>query len=164
MGYALGLKLMEDCVVCAVTNFEARVLHYQDQPLATEGQPELVSDALAQIVRSVMTTSGLKPEKFFGVGVGLAGVIHGSAGRVHFSPFFGWRDVPLAAMLQARTGLPVTIENDVHTLAQPRPHPLEHPGTQRRSARRAYLPPIGSPAPAPDALYLARSTAQRRHR
>lgn len=116
MGYALGLKLMENRVVCAVTNFEARVLHYQDQPLTTDGHPELVSDALAQIVRSVMVTSGLKPEKFFGVGVGLAGVIHGSAGRVHFSPFFGWRDVPLAAMLQARTGLPVTIENDVNTL------------------------------------------------
>lgn len=116
MGYALGLKLMEDRAVCAVTNFDARVLHYREQPLNAGPQPEAISDALAQIINDVIASSGLQHDQFFGIGVGLAGVIYGQRGIVHYSPFFGWRDVPLAHMLQARLGLPVTIENDVNTL------------------------------------------------
>lgn len=116
MGYALGLKLMEDRAVCAVTNFDARVLHYREQPLNAGPHPEAISDALAQIINDVIIASGLQHDQFFGIGVGLAGVIYGQRGIVHYSPFFGWRDVPLAHMLQARLGLPVTIENDVNTL------------------------------------------------
>jgi hypothetical protein len=116
MGYALGLKLMEDRAVCAVTNFDARVLHYREQPLNAGTQPEAISDALALIINDVIASSGLQHDQFFGIGIGLAGVIYGQRGIVHYSPFFGWRNVPLAHMLQARLGLPVTIENDVNTL------------------------------------------------
>lgn len=116
MGYALGLKVMEDRAVCAVTNFEARVLHYYEQSLPASGRPDAICDALAQIVRDTIAASGLQPGQFLGVGVGLAGVIYGHRGLVHYSPFFGWQDIPLAQMLQGRIGLPVTIENDVNTL------------------------------------------------
>lgn len=34
------------------------------------------------------------------------------------SAFLGWRDVPFAALLQERTGLPVVVENDVAALVE----------------------------------------------
>ncbi len=116
IGYALGIKVMENRVVCAVTNFEARILYYYESVVETDGKPETICNALANIIQIVIKSSGLAHHQFLGVGVGLAGVIYADKGIVHYSPFFGWQDVPLAAMLQERVGLPVTIENDVNTL------------------------------------------------
>ncbi|MBW4438121.1 MAG: ROK family transcriptional regulator [Pleurocapsa minor GSE-CHR-MK-17-07R] len=115
-GYALGLKLMETRVVCAITSFEAAVLYYQEFPLGSDHSPAGIARALADIVDAAINAAGLPRKSFFGVGVGVAGVINPHEGVVHYSPFFGWRDVPLAGMLQQHLGLPVTIENDVNTL------------------------------------------------
>jgi predicted NBD/HSP70 family sugar kinase len=51
-----------------------------------------------------------------GVGLGVSGVVDAAAGSVD-SPLLGWRDVPLAARLEQRLGLPVYVDNDVNTLA-----------------------------------------------
>lgn len=115
-GYALGLKLMETRVVCAITSFEARVLYYNDFFLESDHTPSQLVKALAEIINTAITAAGLPRNAFFGIGVGLAGVINPHEGVVNYSPFFGWRDVPLAGLLQAKLGLPVTIENDVNTL------------------------------------------------
>jgi len=115
-GYALGLKLMETRVVCAVTSFEARVLYYNEFPLTDDRTADSVVAAIAAISEAAIAASGVARHAFFGVGVGLAGVINPHEGVVHYSPFFGWRDLPLAGLLQARLGLPVAIENDVNTL------------------------------------------------
>jgi N-acetylglucosamine repressor len=115
-GYALGLKLMETRVVCAVTSFEASVLYYNEFPLTGGHAPSELVRALAHIVEAAILASGLPRAAFFGVGVGVAGVINPHEGVVHYSPFFGWRDVPLASLLHEHLGLPVAIENDVNTL------------------------------------------------
>jgi glucokinase len=52
------------------------------------------------------------------VGAGLPGIIDGRNGRVReLSNVPGWRDVPLAALLRDKTGLPSIIENDANAMA-----------------------------------------------
>ncbi len=99
MGYAMGLKVMEDRVVCAVTNFEAHVLHYREQSLPANNHPNHIYTALAQMTREMIAISGLRHDQFFGVGVGLAGVIYGQKGMVWLSlvpagQLTSWRHVP----------------------------------------------------------------------
>lgn len=115
-GYALGLKLMENRVVCAVTDFECQILDYQDYTLDADQTPDGVSAALAQIIDSTIQRVGFQRERCLGVGIGTAGVIYSNNGIVHYSPFFGWRDVPLADLLNDRLHLSVYVENDVNTL------------------------------------------------
>jgi N-acetylglucosamine repressor len=43
-------------------------------------------------------------------------VIDSQRGVVRYSPYFGWRDVPLAELVQQRLDTPVFVENDVNTL------------------------------------------------
>ena len=116
VGYALGLKLMENRVVCAITDFECQILDYQDYALDADGTPEGIGAALAQIIDTTIQRVGLERKRCLGVGIGTAGVIHSHNGIVHYSPFFGWRDVPLAHLLTDRLHLPVYVENDVNTL------------------------------------------------
>ncbi len=51
------------------------------------------------------------------VGVGAAGFIDARRSTVLFAPNLAWRDEPLKAELERRTGLPVVIENDANAAA-----------------------------------------------
>lgn len=115
-GYALGLKLMENRVVAAVTNFETEVLHYRDYHFAFDDNPHHLSRILASVIEVTLAEARIHRSQLLGIGIGLAGVIYAQTGVVHHSPFFGWRDVPLAKLIQERVELPVYIENDVNTL------------------------------------------------
>ena len=115
-GYALGLKLMEERVVIAITDFECRVIKYCQKSLVNCDSYSQLIDQLAEIILEVLDTTQIDLEQLLGVGVGLAGIIRSREGIVHHSPFFGWRDVPLATLLSQQIYRPVFIENDVNTL------------------------------------------------
>ena len=115
-GFVVGLKLMENRVVCAVTDLEATVIHYDNHALTTTHEPETVADTLAQIVIRALYEAGISRDQVRSVGIGLAGVINNEAGVVHYSPFFHWQHVPLAEMVSTKLSLPVYLENDVNTL------------------------------------------------
>lgn len=119
-GYAIGVKLMERHAICAVTDFEARIVHYQDHPLLCvergDDSPRAIADELAQFIQWAIEQAGLARSACLGVGIGLAGVIDPHARVVHYSPFFGWHDAPLAQLVEAQLRLPVYVENDVNTL------------------------------------------------
>jgi N-acetylglucosamine repressor len=115
-GYVVGLKLMENRVVCAVSDLETTVLNYVEHPLTGAHNPEIVAETLAQVVIHALYTTGITRENVRGVGIGLAGVINGETGIVHYSPFFHWQHIPLADMIAGHLSLPVYLENDVNTL------------------------------------------------
>jgi N-acetylglucosamine repressor len=115
-GFVVGVKLMENRAVCAVTDLETTALAYLEQSLKMASKPDEVADALAQIVIQTLFKAGVTREQVRGVGIGLAGIVNGDAGSVHYSPFFHWQHVPLAEMVSKRLTLPVYLENDVNTL------------------------------------------------
>jgi predicted NBD/HSP70 family sugar kinase len=107
---------MENRVVAAVTNFETDVLYYRDYNFDFDDDPSHLSKILASVIEIALAEARIDRSRLFGVGIGLAGVIDGQSGVVRHSPFFGWRDVPLAKLIQERTQLQVYVENDVNTL------------------------------------------------
>lgn len=116
-GYAIGLKLMENRIVCTVIDFEGRTVHYQQHAFpGSDSTPEAAVRELANIIGLTLNEIGLAHSQIFGVGIGLAGVVYSHSGMIRYSPFFGWRNVPLAALLSEQIGLPVYVENDVNTL------------------------------------------------
>jgi predicted NBD/HSP70 family sugar kinase len=115
-GYAVGVKLMENRVVCAVTDFAARIVYCGNYALNNEEYAAANPETVAAMVEQTIHESQIQRAQVFGVGIGLAGVIYPQQGIVHYSPFFGWRDFPLAERVQAQLNLPVYVENDVNTL------------------------------------------------
>jgi predicted NBD/HSP70 family sugar kinase len=115
-GYSVGLKLMENRVTCAITDFESRIVHYDAFPIRSSSSPDATCDSLNVLIQQALGDAALADAPIFGVGIGLAGVIYPQQGIVHYSPYLGWQDYPLARELQARLGLPVYVENDVNTL------------------------------------------------
>ena len=115
-GCVVGIKVMEDHALGALTDLEASLLGKQSYPL-TDTSPEGISRSLSELVAELLKMSENPVPNLMGVGVGLAGIVEAGQGLVRQSPFFGWNDVPLREMIQSRMNVPVYVDNDVNTLA-----------------------------------------------
>ena len=114
-GFVIGAKLTEDHISVALTDLEATVLASQTIPLAKISQ-QAILDALGQAVNDILAANKVDRRRFYGVGVGLAGIVDPGRGLLRQSPIFGWDQVPVADLLCSSVEAPVYIDNDVNTL------------------------------------------------
>jgi predicted NBD/HSP70 family sugar kinase len=108
----LGVKLTADTAYGVVTTLRSDIVARHDRPLTTH-EPEAVADLLAGMARELRRDH----PRIAGVGIGVGGLVRNRA-VVGESAFLGWRDVPLAALVEERTGLPVVVDNDVAALVE----------------------------------------------
>lgn len=114
-GYVVGIKLMEDHAIAAITDLEATIITKHSK----EFRDKSLENALNMLVESVndlVFEVGIDQEQIFGIGIGLAGIVDARNGILHYSPYVGWHNVPLGDLLRDRLGVPVRIDNDVNTL------------------------------------------------
>ncbi len=110
--FFIGFKITEDAVYGVVTTLRSDIMARDERPLTTH-EPALVADLLREMTEE-FTRAHPRPAGI-GIGVG-AGVRDRSV--VIQSPFLGWDEVPLAELVEGRTGLPVVVENDVAALVE----------------------------------------------
>lgn len=111
-----GVKLAGQSIVVAVTNLEAAVVHSRHTPVNNLRDPQAAIETIIQAVEDSLEESAVPRSKVMGIGIGLGGLIDSQQGICRYSPFLGWRQVPLAQLIEQRLHLPVYIENDVNTL------------------------------------------------
>ncbi len=114
-GFVIGIKLMEDHVVGAITDLNATILA-KDSVILQDKQVDTSVDTISALVTRLVQSSGIKKKQLMGVGVGLAGVVDFTEGVVRQNPIFGWKNIHLRDLLEARLRVPVYIDNDVNTL------------------------------------------------
>lgn len=108
----IGYKITADMVYGVVTTLRSEIVTRLDRPLTTH-DPAGVADLLAEMTAELTRDY----PRLAGIGLGVGGLVQGRA-VVAESPFLGWRDVPLAALVEERTHLPVVVENDVAALTE----------------------------------------------
>ncbi|MCD7438170.1 ROK family transcriptional regulator [Streptomyces lincolnensis] len=108
----LGFKITEDMVYGVVTTLRSHIVARHDRPLAGH-DPALVADLLAEMTADLVRDH----PRLAGIGIGVGGLVRDRS-TVGESAFLHWRDVPLAALVEERTGLPVVVENDVAALVE----------------------------------------------
>jgi predicted NBD/HSP70 family sugar kinase len=106
---------METRVIGALTDLEATVLENIETPLVGQ-DPETVVEVICKMVKNLVVGEKIKTGALLGVGIGLAGVVQHREGIVRYSPYFGWKDLPLGELISACLHVPVYIDNDVNTL------------------------------------------------
>lgn len=112
--FAIGVKLLNDQAIIALTDLGAELIDQRHVAFPDGASPETVVAALGE---GIDVLRARHPERHLvGLGVGMAGVIDRERGACRFTPFFPWRDAPLRDLVEARTGLPAIIENDVNAL------------------------------------------------
>lgn len=113
--YAVGVKLSPHEVVAVVTNPRAEVLASDRRALPGRGVEEVTAQ-IGTVVGHLLASRAEFAARVEGLGLALGGLVD-ARGTLRYSPLLGWRDVPLASMLEAATGLYTVVENDVNALA-----------------------------------------------
>ncbi|MFE9997101.1 ROK family protein [Streptomyces avermitilis] len=107
-----GFKITEDMVYGVVTTLRGEIVARCDRPLTTH-DPHGVAEVLREMTDEFAHTfPGLA-----GIGIGVGGCVQGRS-LVAASVFLGWDGIPLAELVEERTGLPVVVENDVAALVE----------------------------------------------
>jgi predicted NBD/HSP70 family sugar kinase/biotin operon repressor len=114
--FFIGVKVTEDHLVGVVTDLGAQVLTSQSWPLRSADADQTIAQ-IAELVAVLRDTEPAFKERSHCLGLAISGDIDRDTGVVRYSPFLGWRQVPLAELIAAATGLTVSIENDVKALA-----------------------------------------------
>ena len=108
-------------------DFEARnimavAVDFSDRPLGNAHRQIEANDSVEQVVAhieeaiaAVMSPSG---SRVLAIGVGVPGIVDSSSGvAVHYKHIRKWENVPLAATLSKRFGVPVFLENNARSMA-----------------------------------------------
>lgn len=105
----VGIKLTGETASGVATDLRCQTLATAQEQLGSESVTDVV-DAIAAVVDRLADGQPVD-----GIGISIGGKVDGD-GTVLRAPFLHWRTVPLGDLVQERTGIPVTVENDVVAL------------------------------------------------
>ena len=89
-----------------------------ERPTGASERSEVVVGRITESLRASLAPSGISLSGLNGIGVSAPGPVDFERGVVVEAPnLAGWHDVPLAAMLHDRFGLPTSLENDANAAA-----------------------------------------------
>lgn len=103
----IGMKLTADEVLGVTTDLRANVVDSASARLSSR-DPEAVVRVIADLAARL--AAGVPSVTALGIGIGALVTDHSV---VRAAPFLEWTEVPLGAMLEAATGIPTVLENDV---------------------------------------------------
>jgi predicted NBD/HSP70 family sugar kinase len=113
--FFLGIKITADELIGVVCDLTARVRATAHRPL-TSHDVEHVSAEAGHLADELLDGPDDYRSRTRRLGLALAGDVDRATGRVRYSPFLHWHDVPLRDLAERATGLTVVVENDVKAL------------------------------------------------
>ncbi|MFI0900912.1 ROK family protein [Streptomyces sp. NPDC020983] len=116
--YAVGVQLDPDAAVVVVVDLAGEVLATRRVGLPDGALPEEVVPRIAAAAHRLTAKAQVDPARLLGTGIAAPGPVDGPAGAVVSPPnFAGWGRVPLRAMFEDATGMPVAMDNDATAAA-----------------------------------------------
>jgi glucokinase len=111
MGLAIGVDVGGTKVAAGVVDADGRILARlrRDTPAH---DPDKVEDVIAECIRELAADHEVEA-----AGLGAAGLVDAARSTVLFAPNLAWRNQPLRAAVEQRSGLPVVVENDANAAA-----------------------------------------------
>lgn len=111
----IGIKVTADEVIAVATDLRATVLATVSAKLSSRE-----ASAVTKIIGGLVKDLSKRVPSVTAIGVGVGGLVDDHT-MVRSAPFLGWTNFPLGSMLEAVTGIPTVIENDVIAFTE-----LEH--------------------------------------
>jgi N-acetylglucosamine repressor len=114
VGRFVGIDFEARQLMATAVDFAQQPLQHCQASILASDNVDQVIDKIAAAVLEVSREGG----PLLGVGVGVPGVVDTENGvAVHYQFLRGWTNVPLAARLVERLGVPVFLENNIRAMA-----------------------------------------------
>lgn len=110
---ALGIDIGGTTIKSAFVDKEGHLLHKFVIPVPYHEDQYLTLKRLSEAIRKAIEALP-EDEKLVGIGCGCPGAINTFKGTCDYSNNLGWRDLPVAKILEESLHFPVTIDNDAN--------------------------------------------------
>ncbi len=115
--YRLGIDLGGTNIVAGVVDENYKIVATAKRKTNCPRPAEEIVDDMAAAAMEAIKAAGLKKEDIEAAGVGSPGAIDPVGGVVSYANNLGFIDVPMAKMLNERTGIDFYLENDANAAA-----------------------------------------------
>ncbi len=113
--YHLGIDLGGTKILALVVDAKGAVVGEAKKKTKPELGPDGVIDRIVEVAREAAAAAKVDPKAIAAAGIGAPGPVNLQTGVVMEAPnLSGWQEVPLAARLAERLGMPVFADNDVN--------------------------------------------------
>ena len=110
----VGVDMGGTKILSAVIDAEGNILGTAKLSTKAAEGTSAVIDRIAESIEKAIDKSNVDNTSIQAIGIGAPGPLDPKTGVVIFAPNLGWRDVPLKAELEERTGFPTFVDNDVN--------------------------------------------------
>lgn len=119
LGYVVGADIGTSVVRVALADLNGSILEEWVAPTHSHSTPGRVADLIKSGIARLQTHLKIPSKKLLCLAAGVPGITDTRAGMVLSAPILpaGWQSVPLRDILEAKTGAPTVIENDVNLAA-----------------------------------------------
>jgi len=115
--YVIGVDLERvTSVKVGITNLKGKLIAKVEESLE-DTSPSQVVDLVARLIDRIVNKVNVKQERIIGIGIGTPGLLNQRGGKVIYSVYLGWRNVPLRELMEKKTGLPLIIDTDTNAPA-----------------------------------------------
>lgn len=113
----LALQVGAGTFQVGMCDLEANLLASRAERFAVRRPADEVLGDAAEALADIMRSTGRSPADVLGIGVGAAGLVDRTGRHNVVAANSGWRDVPMADLLELRLGVPVTVDHNVRAMA-----------------------------------------------
>lgn len=115
--FAIGIDLERvNTIKAAILDLRAKTICKVEHTLDIN-EPSEVVGLIVNTVWELLDNSKIEIEKIAGIGIGSPGLIEHRTGRVVYSIYPGWRNVPLRALVTQEFDIPVIVDTDTNAPA-----------------------------------------------
>lgn len=112
MELALGVDIGGTKVAAGLISVDGNCMHYTEMP-SISGDGDKMFRRVMEVIRAVISESGVSPAGICGIGVGVPGKVDREKGLAIAQNNLPWSNFPLADRIREEIPLPVMLDNDV---------------------------------------------------
>ena len=112
--YIIGIDIGGTYIKGGIIKYDGTLVASDKMPTYAENGVNDLVEIISRLVDSLIKQTGIKRKEIIGVGMGSAGAVDRARGEVCFAANLGIQKVPLAAMVEEKTGFRVKIANDAN--------------------------------------------------
>ncbi|MCZ7643975.1 MAG: ROK family protein [Planctomycetota bacterium] len=102
-------------VRCGLVNEAGEIMFRAKQPVGARPKPEDVVGKMVAMAEQLMGEAAKRHDEVACIGIGSPGPLNSRTGTIVETPNLGWKDVPLARLVQERLKRPTFLENDANS-------------------------------------------------
>jgi len=115
--FVIGIDLERvNLIKAAIVNLKANIVCKVEYTLDIN-DPSGVVDSIVNVIQELVNNSKIEMEKIAGIGIGSPGLIDHHSGKIIYSVYPGWKNVPLRALVTQELDIPVIVDTDTNAPA-----------------------------------------------